>query len=94
MIRQNIEDALKGLRDVIYEEVRKELKENGPVDINVEIPCNIDENRYHTTTLTKVFLDEENNVMIASTDDLYGEEGVDDLSLYSVDEMLKIVAAI
>lgn len=94
MIRQNIEDALKGLRDVIYEEVRKELKENGPVDINVEIPCTIDEDRYHTTTLTKVFLDEENNVMVASTDDLYGVESVDDLSLYSVDEMLKIVAAI
>lgn len=94
MIRENIKDALKGLRDVIYEEVRKELKENGPVDINVEIPCDIDEDRYHTTTLTKVFLDEENNVTVASTDDLYGEESTDDLSLYSVDEMLKIVAAI
>ena len=93
MIRENIKDALKGLRDVIYEEVRKELKENGPVDINVEIPCDIDEDRYHTTTLTKVFLDEENNVTVASTDDLDGEESTDDLSLYSIDQMLKIVAA-
>lgn len=94
MIRENIENALKGLRDVIYEEVRKELKENGPVDINVQIPCDIDEDRYHTTTLTKVFLDEENNVTVASTDDLDGEESTDDLIMYSVDEMLKIVAAI
>ena len=94
MIRENINDALEGLREVIYEEVRKELKENGPVDINVEIPCDIDEDRYHTTTLTKVFLDEENNVTVASTDDLDGEESTDDLIMYSVDEMLKIVAAI
>ena len=94
MIRENINDALEGLREVIYEEVRKELKENGPVDINVEIPCDIDEDRYHTTTLTKVFLNEENNVMVASTDDLDGEESTDDLIMYSVDEMLKIVAAI
>ena len=93
MINIHIEFALTGLRDVIYDEVRKELKENGPVDINVQIPCDIDEDRYHTTTLTKVFLDEENNVTVASTDDLDGEESTDDLSLYSVDEMLKIVAA-
>lgn len=93
MIRENIETALTGLRDIIYEEIRKELEENGPVDINVQIPCDIDEDRYHTTTLTKVFLDEENNVTVASTDDLDGEESTGDLSLYSVDEMLKIVAA-
>lgn len=93
MIIENIETALTGLRDVIYEEIRKELEINGPVDINVQIPCDIDEDRYHTTTLTKVFLDEENNVTVASTDDLDGEESTDDLSLYSVDEMLKIVAA-
>lgn len=92
MIRENIETALTGLRDIIYEEIRKELEENGPVDINVQIPCDIDEDRYHTTTLTKVFLDEENNVTVASTDDLDGEESTDDLSIYSVDEMLKIVA--
>lgn len=93
MIRENIKHALEDLREVIYEEVRKELKENGPVEINVEIPCDIDEDRYHTTTLTKVFLDEGNNVTVASTDDLDGEESADDLSLYSVDEMLKIVDA-
>lgn len=93
MIRKSINDALEALRNVIYEEVRKELKEKGPVDINVEFPCDIDEDRYHTTTLTKVFLDEENNVTVASTDDLDGEESADDLSMYSVDEMLKIVAA-
>ncbi len=93
MIRENINDALEAFRNVIYEEVRKELEKNGPVDINVEIPCDIDEDRYHTTTLTKVFLDEENNVMVTSTDDLDGEESDGDLSLYSVDEMLKIVAA-
>ena len=93
MINKNIEFALRGLRDVIYDEVRKELKENGPVDINVQIPSDIDEDRYHTTTLTKVFLDEENNVTVASTDDLDGEESTDDLAIYSVDEMLKIVAA-
>ena len=93
MINKNIEFALRGLRDVIYDEVRKELKENGPVDINVQIPSDIDEDRYHTTTLTKVFLDEENNVTVASTDDLDGEESTDDLTIYSVDEMLKIVAA-
>ena len=93
MINIHIEFALTGLRDVIYDEVRKELKENGPVNINVQIPCDIDEDRYHTTTLTKVFLDEENNVTVASTDDLDGEECTDDLSLYSIDQMLKIVAA-
>ena len=93
MFRESIQTALSGLRDIIYEEIRKELEENGPVDISVEIPCDIDEDRYHTTTITSVFLDEENNVMVTSTDDLDGEETTDDLLLYSVDEMLKIVDA-
>lgn len=91
MIRETIEIVLAELRNTICEEIRKELKASGPVEVHIEMPCDTNKDRFHTTTITKISLDENNNVMVTSTNNLNGEEVSDDLMLYSVDEMLKIV---
>lgn len=96
MTNKVIDEALSGFREILFSEIKKEL-ESTPghkVEINLALPCTIDEERYHTENLSTIFLDEDGNVMVESTDDYYENTENEPIDLYSVDELLEILSAI
>lgn len=96
MTNKVIEEALSGFRELLFSEIKEEL-ESTPghkVAISLELPCTIDEDRYHTETLSAIFLDVEGNIMVESTDDYYGDTENESIDLYSVDQILDIIKAI
>lgn len=91
-----IEKALAEFRAVIFEEIRKTVEESdGRVEISVELPSTIDEDRYRTLSLTAVFIDEDSEeLMVEAYDNYYDCSESEPIELYSVDELLKIVSAL
>lgn len=84
MLNRNVIEGVEGLRELIYNEIKEHLKEEcdgGPVDIDVEF--NLDGNAEH---LRSIQLDEDGENVLVITD-----TGVNELSLYTLDEMIKIV---
>ena len=94
---ENISNLVKNLRETIYVEFKAKL-ENSPSqtieNINVRIPCDIDEDNYHVTIIKSAFLDGNGNILLSIYDEIDDVTDTDDFSAYSIDEMLKIVSAI
>ena len=95
MLNKNVKIAISSCREILIEEVKKTLVESGGrVEVDVDFPCTIDEDRYHTQHLSAVLLLEDGSVAVESSDDLDGEVSQDPIELYSVDQMLEIVEAL
>ena len=95
MLNKNVKIAISSCREILIEEVKKTLVESGGrVEVDVDFPCTIDEDRYHTQHLSAVLLLEDGSVAVESSDDLDGEVSHDPIELYSVDQMLEIVEAL
>ena len=95
MLNKNVEFAISSCREVLVKEIRKTLEESGGrVEVDVDFPCTIDEDRYHTQHLSAVLLLEDGSVAVESSDDIDAEVSQDPIELYSVDQMLEIVEAL
>ena len=95
MLNKNVEIAISSCREILIEEVKKTLVESGGrVEVDVDFPCTIDEDRYHTQHLSAILLQEDGSVAVESFDDLDKEVSQDPIELYSVDQMLEIVEAL
>ena len=95
MLNKNVKIAISSCREILIEEVKKTLVESGGrVEVDVDFPCTIDEDRYHTQHLSAVLLLEDGSVAVESSDDLDGEVSQDPIELYSVDQMLEIIEAL
>lgn len=87
MLNRNVIEGVEGLRELIMNEIKEHLVEEcegGPVDIDVEF--DLDGNTEH---LRSVQLDEDGEIVLVITD-----MGVNELFLYSLDEMIEIVDAL
>jgi hypothetical protein len=87
MLNRNVIEGVEGLRELIMDEIREHLAEEcegGPVDIDVKF--NLDGNAEH---LRSIQLDENGKTVLVITD-----TGVNELFLYSIDEMVEIVDAL
>lgn len=96
MINTVIEEAFSDFREIIFLELQEELK-NTPghkVEINLALPCNIDEERYHHNIIKAISLNKAGEVVADYCDDVDGEEYTDTLDLFTVDELLEIINAI
>ena len=95
MLNKNVEIAISSCREILIEEVKKTLVESGGrVEVDVDFPCTIDEDRYHTQHLSAILLQEDGSVAVESFDDLDKEVSQDPIELYSVDQMLEIIEAL
>ena len=95
MLNKNVKIAISSCREILIEEVKKTLVESGGrVEVDVDFPCTIDEDRYHTQHLSAILLQEDGSVAVESFDDLDKEVSQDPIELYSVDQMLEIVEAL
>ena len=95
MLNKNVEIAISSCREILIEEVKKTLVESGGrVELDVDFPCTIDEDRYHTQHLSAILLQEDGSVAVDSFDDLDEEVSQDPIELYSVDQMLEIIEAL
>lgn len=95
MLNKNVEFAISSCREVLVEEIRRTLEESGDrVEVDVDFPCTIDEDRYHTQHLSAVLLLEDGSVAVESSDDIDTEVSQDPIELYSVDQMLEIIDAL
>ena len=95
MLNKNVKNAISSCREILIEEVRKTLVESGGrVEVDVDFPCTIDEDRYHTQHLSAVLLLEDGSVAVESSDDIDAEVSQDPIELYSVDQMLEIIEAL
>ena len=92
MNTERLQNALNGFRSELFDIVKEEvIKAGGSKKIKVELPCDIDEDRYYTITLNCVYL-EDGELWVRGESDLYGEEE-NLLNLYSCDELLRIIQA-
>lgn len=98
MMNKNIEKIISSARESLIEEIKRKLKKSGyTVDVEVELPCTIDEDRYYTTIIQRLTLNENENVIVYSTcdiDDCDEDENEDPIELYSLDEIIKIIDAL
>lgn len=87
-----LEKALNDFRNELIEITKEELNKNGGIKgIRLELPCSIDEERYHTVMLNCVYL-EDDEVWTRGMDDLYGEVE-NRLILHSCDDIIAIIQA-
>ena len=87
MLNRNVIEGVEGLRELIMREIKEHLAdecEGGPVDIDIKF--NLDGNAEY---LRSIQLDEDGENVLVVTD-----TGVNELFLYSLDEMIKIVDAL
>lgn len=87
MLNRNVIEGVEGLRELIMDEIREHLAEEcegGPVDIDVKLKMD-----GYVERLRSVQLDEDGEMVLVVTD-----TGVNELFLYSLDEMIKIVDAL
>ena len=95
MLNKNVKIAISSCREILIEEVKKTLVESGGrVELDVDFPCTIDEDRYHTQHLSAILLQEDGSVAVESFDELDEEVSQDPIELYSVDQMLEIIEAL
>ena len=96
MINKVIEEALGGFREILFSEIKEELlnTKGHKVKLNLSIPGNIDEYRFHHNIIKSVYLDKHNErVMVKYMDDSDGENYKDGIDLFTVDEILDIIKA-
>lgn len=90
MNTMRLQKALNDFRNELFNIIKDEvIKAGGNKEISVELPCDIDEDRYYTIFLNCVYF-EDGEFWVRGESDIYGEEE-NPLTLYSCDEILKII---
>ena len=79
MLNKKVIEGVEQLRDLIQDEIEEYLRKNGPVDIDVELNCG--EWVEHLKRVELI-----NGIVMIITN-----SGNNELFLYSLDEMIKIV---
>ena len=82
MLNEKVIEGVEQLRNLIQDEIEEHLCKKGPIDIDVELDCG--EWVEHLKRVELI-----NGIVMIITD-----SGVNELFLYSLDEMLKIVDAL
>ena len=96
MINNVIEEALCEFRELMFSEIKAELlnTKGHKVRLDLSIPGDIDEYRYHHNIIKFVYLEKNSEqVMVKYMDDSDGEEYQDGIDLFTVDEILEIINA-
>ena len=95
MMNDKVISIVDTARDNLIEVIKEVLLKEGPKKIHVELPNTWDEDRYYMEILTEVRFDDDGFVcVVCTTDHEDAETYTEEIELYSLDEIIKIIDGI
>ena len=94
MMKPEIYDRVSALHESLVDEIREYLEKEEDRFVNVSVTLPIAGDLFvHEETITCVRINSAGNVVVDYNDSFYGE-GINDIELYSIDELVKIIEAL
>ena len=94
MMKPEIYDRVSALHESLVDEIRQYLEKEKDQLVNVSVTLPIAGDLFvHKEVITCVRINSVGNVVVDYNDSFYGD-GINDIELYSIDELVKIIEAL